>query len=99
MDAKFSTAETFRKKMGQWVVRQMKKCRQLLSSDKVDDLPTNREQLKAAFTHFVDIMMQQSDDDVVGEPETIEDESLTKVAKKIRLVKTQQELNDLEEEF
>ena len=54
--------------MGQWVVRQMKKCRQLLSSDKVDDLPTNSEQIKAAFTHFLDIVSQQSDDDVIGEP-------------------------------
>ena len=54
--------------MGQWVVRQMKKCRQLLSSDKVDELPTNSEQIKAAFTHFLDIVSQQSDDDVIGEP-------------------------------
>ena len=64
VDERFSKAETFRKKMSQWVVRQLKKCRQLLNSDKVDELPRNTEDLKTALTHFLDIVGEQKDEEV-----------------------------------
>ena len=72
MDIKSSRAETFRKKMSQWVLRQMKKCVQMKTVEKGIELPSNVSELQAALNKFFTIMHEQNDDEVEGFEPTIQ---------------------------